>query len=135
MEVRIVVPHFSIEYSANLEERVDMSALCDHIRLAAIETSLFPMPGIRVRAFRADHVSIADGDPKHGFIDLSIRLREGRPPEAKQAATQHIFEALEAFMAPALAQHSIAISVEMRDIDAQLSPKTGSIRAHLKKDS
>lgn len=129
------MPHFSIEYSANLEERVDMAALCDALRRAAIETGLFPAAGIRVRAFKADHVSIADGDPQHGFLDLAIRLREGRSLEVREAATAHVFKALKAFLEPAMAEHSIAISMEMRDIDAQLSPKTGTIRDHLKKDA
>lgn len=125
------MPHFSIEYSANLETMVDIAALCDHLRRAAIDTGVFPMPGIRVRAFRATHVSIADGDAKHAFLDLSIRLRGGRTPEAKARATQDMFTALKTFMAPALARHSIAISIEMRDIDPTLSPKTGTIRDHL----
>jgi 5-carboxymethyl-2-hydroxymuconate isomerase len=34
-----------------------------------------------------------------------------------------------------MATHSIALSMEMRDIDARLSPKAGSIRDHLKKES
>ena len=125
------MPHFHIEYSANLEEMVDMAALCDHQRRAAIATGVFPMPGVRIRAFKADHVSIADGNPKHAFLDLSIRLRGGRRPEDKTRATREVFEALQGFMAPALARHSIALSVEMRDIDPDLSPKTGTIRDHL----
>ncbi len=129
------MPHFSIEYSANLEAHVDMAELCDVLRLTAIETGLFPMPGIRVRAFKADHVSIADGNPDHAFLDLSIRLREGREQQAKETATQHIFEALKAFLAPAMTKQSIALSIEMRDIDASLSPKAGNIRDHLKKDA
>ncbi|MDQ2095033.1 5-carboxymethyl-2-hydroxymuconate isomerase [Rhodalgimonas zhirmunskyi] len=127
------MPHFHIEYSANLEEMVDIAALCDHIRRAAIDTGVFPMPGVRVRAFRADHVSIADGDPQHAFLDLSIRLRAGRSAADKTRATTEVFEALQGFMAPALTQHSIALSVETRDIDPDLSPKTGTIRDHLKK--
>lgn len=129
------MPHFSIEYSANLEELVDIAKLCDALRKAAIETGVFPLAGIRVRAFRADHVSIADGDPRHGFLDLSIRLREGRPQNAKEEATAHVFKALEAFLEPVMAQHPIALSMEMRDINASLSPKTGTIRDHLKKDA
>ncbi|WP_322866420.1 5-carboxymethyl-2-hydroxymuconate isomerase [Aquicoccus sp. G2-2] len=125
------MPHFSIEYSANLEQMVDMAALCDHLRRAAVATGVFPMPGVRVRAFRADHVSIADGDAKHAFLDLSIRLRGGRSAEEKARATREMFAALEGFMAPALAKHSIALSIEMRDIDPALSPKTGTIRDHL----
>lgn len=125
------MPHISMEYSANMEARTDMGAFCDHIRRVAITTGTFPMPGIRVRAFKADHVSIADGSDKHGFIDISIRLRAGRPDDVKQATTQAIFEAARAFLEPAMATHSIALSVEMRDIDPDLSPKCGTIRDHL----
>jgi len=32
-----------------------------------------------------------------------------------------------------MAQHSIAISMEMRDIDPELSPKAGTIRDHIGK--
>ena len=125
------MPHFIIEYSANLEEAVDMSAFCEEIRKTAAGIDTFPMPGIRVRAFRADHVAIADGNPKHGFVDISIRLREGRPQDVKEAASAQIFEAAKAFLRPVLATRSLALSLEMRDIDGSLSPKTGSIRDYL----
>ena len=125
------MPHLSIEYSANLEEVVDMGAFCEALRVAGIETGVFPMPGIRVRAFRADHYAIADGDDKHGFIDISVRLREGRPKEKKETATEHLFAAARTFLASALETQSIALSLEMRDIDADLSPKAGTIRDHL----
>ncbi len=129
------MPHFSFEYSANLEDTVDISALCVVIREAAIETGLFPIPGIRVRGFKSKHYSIADGNPKHAFLDLSIRLREGRPQDKKEAATLDIFQAMKTFLEPALQKHSIALSMEMRDIDASLSPKTGTIREHLPSDT
>lgn len=129
------MPHFSFEYSANLEDIIDISALCTVIREAAIETDLFPMPGIRVRGFKAVHYSIADGNRKHAFLDLSVRLRAGRPQDKKEAAIQFIFNAMKTFIQPALDQHSIALSMEMRDIDPTLSPKTGTIREHLSAES
>lgn len=125
------MPHFIVEYSGNLEDALDIGALCELIRATAEGIDTFPMPGIRVRAFRADHWAIADGDPKHGFIDISIRLRAGRAPEVKQAAASEVFEAVRAFVSPVMAQRSLALSLEMRDIDPDLSPKTGSIRDHL----
>ncbi|WP_420395361.1 5-carboxymethyl-2-hydroxymuconate isomerase [Nioella sp.] len=128
------MPHITVDYSPNMEDRADIAALCDALRLAAIETGILPMPGIRVRAIRATHVSIADGDPQHGYVDISLRLRAGRPDDAKRAATAHIFAAAEAFLAPVMAIHSVALSFEMRDIDPDLSPKTGTIRDHLPKE-
>ena len=123
--------HFQIEYSANLETVIDMGALCEAIRAKAATIDTFPMAGIRVRATRVDFVAMADGDPKHGFIDLSVRLREGRPDGVKRDAIDQIFAALKEFMTPAMASHSIALSAEMRDINAELSPKFGTIRDHL----
>jgi len=129
------VPHFHIEYSGNLEAVVDMAALCEAIRAAAAKIDTFPTAGIRVRAIRVDHVAMADGDEKHGFIDLSVRLREGRPDAVKQDAIARIFAAMKDFVAPAMTTHSIALSAEMRDIDASLSPKFGNIRDHIEAPS
>ena len=129
------MPHFHIEYSANLQDAVDMAALCEAIRAEAAAIATFPMAGIRVRATRVDHYAMADGDPKHGFIDLSIRLREGRADDVKQDAIMRVFAALKDFMAPTLATRSIALSAEMRDINADLSPKFGTVRNHLEDPS
>ncbi|GGH33366.1 5-carboxymethyl-2-hydroxymuconate isomerase [Cribrihabitans marinus] len=127
------MPHVILDYSANMEERIDMGALCDTLRRAAAETGVFPAAGIRVRALRADHVSIADGHPAHGYVDISVRLRAGRDLETRKRATGHIFAAAEAALEPAMRRHPIALSLEMRDIDPDLSPKTGTIRDHLGK--
>lgn len=129
------MPHFHIDYSGNLDGVLDMAAFCEAIRAAAAEVEAFPMPGIRVRATRVDHYAVADGDPKHAFVDLSVRIREGRSDAVKEAAAQHVFDAARRFLDPALAQHSIALSLELRDIDAALSPKYGTIRDHLEKTS
>ena len=125
------MPHFHIEYSGNLEPLVDMAGLCEAIRATAVTTDAFPMPGVRVRATRVDHYAIADGNPAHGFVDITIRLRAGRPPDVTADAARRIFEAAHAFLKPTMASHSIALSLEMRDIDPAFSPKTGTIRDHL----
>ena len=121
------MPHFHIEYSGNLEDIVDMSAFCEAIRAKAASIDAFPLPGVRVRAARVDHFAIADGNPKHAFVDISIRLRGGRPEDVKQDATQQIFATARRFLEPAMISHSIALSLEMRDINPDLPPKTGTI--------
>ncbi|MCA3446317.1 MAG: 5-carboxymethyl-2-hydroxymuconate isomerase [Rhodobacter sp.] len=125
------MPHIHIDYSPNLEVRLDIAALCRALRDAAVETGVLPLAGIRVRATACGHVVIADGNPDHAFIDISLRLRAGRSPEDKARATAHVFAAAEAFCADALASSSLMLSFEMRDIDPDLSPKTSSIRRYL----
>lgn len=125
------MPHFHIEYSANLETLVDMGQLCEVIRAEAALIETFPMAGIRVRATCVDHFAMADGNPKHAFIDLSVRLREGRIDEVKTDAIQQIFEKLKAYVTPVMATNSIALSAEIRDIRAEFSLKFGNIRDNL----
>jgi len=129
------MPHFHVDYSANLEERLEISGLLAVLRDAAMETGVFPLAGIRIRATACDHWIIADGNPDHAFLDISIRLRAGRSPEAKKRATEHIFAAAEAFCADVMATSSFMLSLEMRDIDPELSPKASSIRKYLPGDS
>ena len=92
------------------------------------------MAGVRARAFAASHVSIADGNPEHGYIDIALRLRGGRDLPTRERATAHVFAAAEGFLAHVMAQRSLALSFEMRDIDPALSPKAGSTRAHMGAD-
>ncbi|WP_390912693.1 5-carboxymethyl-2-hydroxymuconate isomerase [Pseudosulfitobacter sp. SM2401] len=125
------MPHFHIDYSPNLETRLDIAGLCVVVRDAAVQTGVFPLAGIRVRATPAAHVVMADGNPDHAFLDLSVRLREGRELEKRKAATSLIFAALEAYCADVMARSSFMLSMEMRNIDAELSPKASSIRDYL----
>jgi 5-carboxymethyl-2-hydroxymuconate isomerase len=125
------MPHFSVEYSANLDDVIDLQAFCDTLKQAGAATGVFPPPGIRVRAIRCETYSIADGHPDNAFIDISIRLRGGRSIEDKKRATQAVYDAAEAFLEPFFITHPIALSLEMRDIDPELSPKRGSIRDHM----
>ena len=72
------MPHFTIEYSANLDARVDMGKLVELVRKAAVETGVFPIGGIRVRAIRCEHYAIANGEANFGFLAMVLRLGEGR---------------------------------------------------------
>lgn len=125
------MPHFQIDYSGNLETVVDIGDLCEHIRAQAAMIDAFPLAGIRVRAIRVDHYAMADGNDKHGFVDISVRMRGGRTPSVKQDAMQKLFEAAYTYLGEAMQTNSIALSLEMRDIDPDLSLKTGTTRGHL----
>ena len=125
------MPHIQIDYSPNLEAQLDIAGLCRCLRDAAAATGILPLAGLRVRATACTHVVIADGNPDHAFLDISLRLRAGRSPEAKAQATAQIFAAAEAFCADLLATSSFMLSFELREIDPALSPKTSSIRRYL----
>ena len=123
--------HVQIEYSANLEGEVDIQALCEVMRAAMAGHDAFPLAGVRVRAYAAQYYAIADGNPDHAFIDIHVRLREGRAHEVKKDATEVLFAAARDFLLPVMSARSLALSLEMRDIVDAYSPKMGTIRDYM----
>jgi len=126
------MPHFSIEYSANLDSRVDMNALCALISDTILGTGLFEVGAVRVRAFRAEAYSVADRLPENGFIDMSFRIGAGRSAEEKQRTGEAIFSAVGAYLAPLFTTPHFALSLEIREIDPDLSWKKNAIHPRLR---
>ena len=126
------MPHFTIEYSANLEPSVDMQAVVEVVRRAAVETGIFPLGGIRVRAIRCDHAAIADGRPHFGFLDMVLRLGEGRDLATRKKAGEDIFKALSAYLDPVFANQKFALSFDTQINDKETSWKRNNIHEALK---
>ena len=129
------MPHFTIEYSGNLDDRLDIGAACEVVRKAAVETGIFPLGGIRVRAVRCEHYAIADGDPSFGFLDMVLRLGEGRDLATRQKAGEYIFKALSAHLDPMFAGSRFALSFDMQINDKNTSWKRNNIHEALKAEA
>src|SRR6476660_7654221 len=108
------MPHFTIEYSGNLDGRVDMNAVVELVRKAAVETGIFPLGGIRVRAVRCEHYAIADGQKHFSFPGMRRRLGEGRALAGRKTAGEHRVEALSAYLDPVSANQEFALSFDMQ---------------------
>ena len=126
------MPHFTIEYSANLDGRIDMGKVVEVVRKAAVETGIFPLGGIRVRAIKCKHYAIADGRPNFGLLDMVLRLGEGRDLATRKTAGEHIFKALSAYLDPVFAQGKFALSFDMQINDRETSWKRNNIHEALK---
>jgi 5-carboxymethyl-2-hydroxymuconate isomerase len=126
------MPHFTIEYSANLDARIDMGKVVEVVRKAAVETGIFPLGGIRVRAVKCGHYAIADGRPDLGFLDMVLRLGEGRDLATRKTAGEHIFQALSAYLDPVFTQGKLALSFDMQINDRETSWKRNNIHEALK---
>jgi 5-carboxymethyl-2-hydroxymuconate isomerase len=129
------MPHFSIEYSANLDAHVDMTEICEIVRRTAVETGILPVGGIRVRAIRCEDYAIADGRHDYGFLAMLLRLGEGRDLAARQEAGAHVFEALSRHLDPIFAHSKLALSFDMQINDAATSWKRNNIHDALKAEA
>ena len=124
--------HFTLEYSGNLDARVDMGKVVEVVRKAAAETGIFPLGGIRVRAIRCEHFAIADGQSHFGFLDMVLRLGEGRDLATRKKAGEHIFKALSNYLDPVFAGSKFALSFDMQINDKETSWKRNNIHDALK---
>src|SRR5215213_2102320 len=129
------MPHFTIEYSANLDARVDIAKIVELVRKAAVETGIFPLGGIRVRAIKCEHYAIADGNPQLGFLAMVLRLGEGRDLAARKRAGEHIFKALSGHLDPVFAAGKFALSFDMQINDKETSWKRNNIHDALKAEA
>jgi 5-carboxymethyl-2-hydroxymuconate isomerase len=126
------MPHFTLEYSGNLDARVDMGKAVEVVRKAAVETGIFPLGGIRVRAVRCEHYAIADGSADLGFLAMVLRLGEGRDLATRKKAGEHIFKALSTYLDPVFANSKFALSFDMQINDKETSWKRNNIHDVLK---
>jgi 5-carboxymethyl-2-hydroxymuconate isomerase len=129
------MPHFTIEYSANLDARVDMGQVVEVVRKAAIETGIFPLGGIRVRAVRCEHYAIGDGNPDFAFLDMVLRLGEGRDLKTRKQAGEHVFRALSTYLDPVFTRCKFALSFDMQINDKETSWKRNNIHEALKAEA
>ncbi|MEL6235257.1 MAG: 5-carboxymethyl-2-hydroxymuconate isomerase [Pseudomonadota bacterium] len=126
------MPHLSIEYDAETAQRVDVKSFCVAMRDAMAATGVFPLGGIRVRGFQADCTVIADGDPAHGFVDMSLRMGAGRDKATRLRVAEALYAAAETALRPVIGAAPFMLSLELREIDPDLSIKRWStVHGHL----
>lgn len=128
------MPHLNIEYSANLEDRLDVQALVDRIHEVALGTGIFPLGGVRTRAEARRHYRIADGNPEAGYIHMIVRIGSGRDVDTRRRAGEAIFNALCDFTADLYARQPLALSFELHEIPPDMAWRKNNLHALLSKE-
>jgi len=126
------VPHLVIQYSENLGEQVNMTEICAAMSKALQQTGLFPLAGIRVRAYSISEISIADEHPDNAFADIILRIGEGRSEVQKAIVGSTLMETAKSAFVAQLAHPHFALSLEIIEISKLFSWKTNSIHPRLK---
>lgn len=127
------MPHFVIEYSANLEPDIDLHAIVDAVHRSAVDSGLFKIGGVRVRTLKHEIYKIADGNPAHAFLHVRANILEGRSVTERETLGQNTLAAVDALLTNARNKRGIALSVEVSEIDHNMSFKKNSLHAQLGK--
>lgn len=126
------LPHVLIEYSSNLGSQLNFPGLLTALRDSALATGVFPIGGVRVRAYQADHYLIADGHPDNAFVHIMLRVGHGRDLETRKRACNAIFAAACEQLASLYNRIPLGISLEMQEVDAVLTCKKNNLHEYVK---
>jgi 5-carboxymethyl-2-hydroxymuconate isomerase len=127
------LPHVLVEYSSNLDGQLDFPRFLTALRDTALSTGVFPLGGIRVRAFRADHYVVADGHPDNAFVHVMLRVGHGRDLETRKRACDAIFATACEQLEAVYGRIPLGISLEMQEVDAVLTCKKNNLHEYVKK--
>jgi 5-carboxymethyl-2-hydroxymuconate isomerase len=124
--------HILIEYSANLRERIDFPSFLEAVHAAALATGIFPIGGVRTRAYAAEHYRIADGHPDNAFVHTLLRVGHGRDVETRKRACDAIFATICEQLAALFERIPLGLSLEMQEIDPVLTLKKNNLHEYVK---
>ena len=124
------MPHIFGEYSANLEEHVDVGEVLQSVHGAAASHPSVPLAGLRTRAIKREHYLIANGDSANMFVAVIARLNGDRGQTPLIEVRDLLAEAVRSSLDKVTREQPIAISVEVQPIDAAMRVNENSIRDH-----
>jgi len=124
--------HIIIEYSANLRGQFDLDGFLGAVHGAALATGVFPIGGIRTRAYPAEHYVIADGNPDNAFVHISLRVGHGRDVETRKRACEAIFAVACQQLGAVFERSPLGIALEMQEIDPVLTFKKNNLHEYVK---
>ncbi|MEZ5500242.1 MAG: 5-carboxymethyl-2-hydroxymuconate Delta-isomerase [Steroidobacteraceae bacterium] len=125
------MPHFIVEYSANIHNEMKLDELLQQLHRAALSTGIFALAAIRVRAKKRDHYIVADGDPRNAFVHVDAHIGQGRSTELRQQVGRQLFAAICDHLSAACGDRPLAISFELHEIDSDFSLRRNNLHERL----
>ncbi len=110
-----------------------LDALLDKMHACALETGVFPIGGLRVRAHRTNAYRIADKAPENGFVHVTALIGHGRPLDVQQRAGEMLFAALTAHLDGLFRSSPLAISLNVQEFHPVLNYKKNNLHEYVKR--
>ena len=126
------MPHLIVEYSANVEDRIDLDGLLSRLHAAASNYDVFPLGGLRTRAERRDRYRVADTHPDNGFVHVTAIIGHGRPLEVRKEVGQGLFKVICDFLDPTFRETPLAISFNVQEFHPELNYKRNNLHEHVR---
>ncbi len=122
------VTHIVIEHSSNLRRQLNLPRFVEAIRQAALATGMFPIAGMRTRAYESQPYCDFARRADNTFVHLCICVGHGRDHATRRQACEEIFAVACEQLREVHARAPLGISVEMQERDPDAGLIQGNIR-------
>ncbi len=131
------MPHLTLDYSGNLRDTGRFDVLCAALArtLVAFEADgkrVYPVGGVRVRAFAADHWCIGDGRADAAYVHARVSMAAGRSAAIRQATGDALLDVMKAHFADLFAQQGLALSLEITEFGEEGTWKHNNLHARMR---
>jgi 5-carboxymethyl-2-hydroxymuconate isomerase len=106
------MPHLVLEFTASVEEQLNIHGLFEDLHQDLLDCGLFEQDDVKSKAMRCNEWRIGHHGQSQDFIHISVALLAGRSAEQKEALSQILFETL-----TSQAKSVFSLSVEIREME------------------
>ncbi len=136
------MPHLVILYTANMDSKVNMTALCRSMADAMLALrdenggQVFPTGGTRVLAYPAAHYAVADGGAAgkavggsgdYAFVYMNVRMAKGRSAQTHQLVGEAVSKAAHHHLAALMASEHMGLTVQIDEGQEVFDAKHSSL--------
>lgn len=133
------MPHLTLEVSRNLEPDGDLEGLCTKLARALVAQQIdgkpiYPIGGVRVRAYPCAHYCIADGTVTDaGFVHGVLKVGAGRGEATLKLTGDTLFEVMKQHFATQFERQGLALSLEIGEFSESGTWKHNNLHARFRK--
>ncbi len=108
--------HLILEYSDNLGGDITPAALFETLHQALAASGVFPLAGVRSRAYPVSDYRVADGRAGAAFVNLTMKIGPGRSEAVQEEIATMVFDLLNEHLKRAFQHHPLSVSFEMSEL-------------------
>ena len=113
------MPHFVLEYSDNILEKVDYEDFFKKLHTLLADVGPFNLSDIKSRAIRHQQFYVANGQDSNAFVHLTLSIFKGRDLSIRQAVGEKILAFLKGEFARSFEKLNCSYTVEVKEIDKE----------------
>jgi len=117
------MPHLTLEYTKNLQSKIEFKEIFSKIHGEIIETGEFVLDDIKSRAICIDNYFIGNGDPEKGFVHLRISILDHRDENLKNRLSKALLQVLSNYLEINTKGNKCQITVEVVNINSSCYSK------------